>query len=353
AMAQPIPPRGFAGIDARSRRPDAIFELPGAVRKRRWTVEPKATARQRGQRGGGGSSPSKPGAAPVLTELKGVDSAYPLYGTLALHHGPYAHRLPLDCILIGDALADKLGLRPGDRLRYGATTFTVADVIADEPDRLGEGFTLGPVALVTMEGLRSTGLIQPGSLFESKYRIRLPAGADARATRATLQKRYASTGWQIRDRDRAAAGAERFFENMGQFLALIGLAALIIAGIGVSNGVSSYLSMKRSGIATLKVLGGTSRDIERIYLLQIGCVALLAVGAGLVVGAVAPPILIALAGDMLPIRPGFHVHPVPLATSAAYGALIALIFTLPPLERARTQPAAVIFRSLIDPRRTV
>jgi putative ABC transport system permease protein len=39
-------------------------------------------------------------------------------------------------------------------------------------------------------------------------------------------------------------------------------------------------------------------------------------------------------------------------TSAIYGLLIALIFTLPPLERARTQPAAAIFRSLVDSRRT-
>jgi putative ABC transport system permease protein len=291
-----------------------------------------------------------PGKAPVLTELKGVDAAYPFYGTLALEHGRYNHSLPPDRILIGSALAEKLGLRPGDPLRYGIKTFTVADVITDEPDRLGEGFTLGPVALVSMEGLRGTGLIQPGSLYESKYRIRLPANTDPRAVRATLQKRYASAGWQIRDRDRAAAGAERFFENMGQFLALIGLAALIIAGIGVSNGVSSYLGQKRIGIATLKVLGGTSRDIERIYMLQIGFVAVLAIVTGLAVGSVLPPLLIAAAGDMLPISPGFHVHPMPLATSAAYGVLIALIFTLPPLERARTQPAAAIFRSLVDPR---
>lgn len=294
---------------------------------------------------------STPAAA--LTELKGVDTAYPLYGTLALHEGSYAPSFSPDRILIGAALAERLSITPGDQLRYGTATFTVAGIIADEPDRVGEGFTLGPVALVSIEGMRRTGLIQPGSLFESKYRIRLPEGEDAHALRERLEKRFASAGWEFKDRDRAAPGANRFFERMGQFLSLIGLTALVIAGIGVSNGVSSYLALKRPGIATLKVLGATSADIERIYLLQVSVIAALGIGCGLVVGALLPPVIVMLAGDMLPVSPGFQFHPMPLVTSAIYGLLIALIFSLPPLARARTQPAAAIFRSLVDPRQGI
>ncbi|AOF94641.1 ABC transporter permease [Sphingobium sp. RAC03] len=292
----------------------------------------------------------RPDSAAVLTELKGVDSAYPLYGTLALQGGVYRAPLAPDRILIGPALADRLSVKPGDRLVYGTATFTIADVIADEPDRLGEGFTLGPVAIVSLDGLRRTGLIQPGSLYDSKYRLRLSPGADAQAVREDLEKRYASAGWEYKDRDRAAPGASRFIVRMGQFLSLIGLAALVIAGIGVSNGVASYLALKRPGIATFKVLGATSTDIARIYLLQIGCVALLGIACGLIVGALLPPAIVALAGDVLPVSPGFQLHPLPLVTSAAYGLLIAFLFTLPPLARARTQPAALLFRGVVDAR---
>lgn len=292
----------------------------------------------------------RPDSAAVLTELKGVDSAYPLYGTLALQGGVYRAPLAPDRILIGPALADRLSVKPGDRLVYGTATFTIADIIADEPDRLGEGFTLGPVAIVSLDGLRRTGLIQPGSLYDSKYRLRLAPGADAQAVREDLEKRYASVGWEYKDRDRAAPGASRFIVRMGQFLSLIGLAALVIAGIGVSNGVASYLALKRPGIATFKVLGATSTDIARIYLLQIGCVALLGIACGLIVGALLPPAIVALAGDVLPVSPGFRLHALPLVTSAAYGLLIAFLFTLPPLARARTQPAALLFRGVVDAR---
>ncbi|MFL0416038.1 ABC transporter permease [Sphingomonas sp. 179-I 2A4 NHS] len=288
----------------------------------------------------------------VLTELKGVDRAYPLYGTLTLKQGRYAPLDP-DKVVIGEALADRLAIGPGARLRYGEADFTVSGIIGDEPDRVGEGFTLGPVAIVSMEGLRRTGLIQPGSLYDSKYRVRLPAGSDAPALREQLEKANAPLGWSLKDHTRAAPGANRFFERMGQFLSLIGLAALVIAGIGVSNGVSSYIAQKRSAIATLKVLGASGGDIARIYLLQIAAVGALAITLGLIVGALVPPGIVAALGDVLPVRPGFAIHPLPLATSAIYGVLIALAFTLPPLARARTQPAAAIFRALVDPRLTI
>jgi putative ABC transport system permease protein len=308
------------------------------------TIRMRAMAQPVGRRAGG--TPSA-----VLTELKGVDSAYPLYGTLALRHTHYAPLAP-DRMFIAPALGERLGVGPGDRLRYGDAEFVIADVIADEPDRVGEGFTLGPVAIVSLEGLRRTALIQPGSLMTSKYRVRLPPGQDAHALREQLEKSHAADGWEFKDRERAAPGTDRFIGRLGQFLSLIGLTALIIAGIGVSNGVASYLALRRGSLATLKVLGATSTDIERIYFLQIGAVAVLAVLLGLAVGAVTPSLIVALVGDVLPVQPGFQLHPLPLATSAAYGLLIALIFTLPPLARARTEPVAAIVRALVDPPRT-
>ncbi|MBS50564.1 MAG: ABC transporter permease [Sphingobium sp.] len=306
------------------------------------TIRMRAMAQRVGQ--GRGNAPPA-----ILTELKGVDAAYPLYGALALRHGIYR---PLDAgdILIGDALSQRLDIGRGAKLRYGDALFIVRDIIVDEPDRLGEGFTLGPVAITSLSGLRRTGLIQPGSLYSTKYRIRLDPRYDAATVRKDWEKARAGEGWTFKDRDRAAPGANRFIDRMGQFLSLIGLAALVIAGIGVSNGVASYLAGKRNGIATLKVLGASAADIARIYRLQVGAVALLGIAAGLVVGAVLPPLVVALAGDVLPVSPGFRLFPLPLATSALYGLLIAFLFTFPPLARARTQPAAALFRGAIERR---
>lgn len=315
----------------------AAFRREGALSE---TIRLRAMAQRAGEGHG-------PGA--VLTALKGVDGAYPLYGALMLKQGP-ARGLQADEVVIGQALADRLNIRPGDALRYGTATFRVRDIIVDEPDRVGEGFTLGPVAITSIEGIKRTGLIQPGSLYESKYRIRTTPGVDVEAAGDRLTREFPSAGFAIKDRDRAAPGTSRFFERMGQFLSLIGLAALAIAGIGVSNGVASYLAIKRNGIATLKILGASSADIARIYLMQIGAVAALAIGCGLVAGVVLPLGLVAAVRDILPVQPGFAIAPWPLVTSALYGLLIAFIFTMPPLAHARTLPAAALFRETVDKR---
>ncbi|QIK78172.1 ABC transporter permease [Sphingomonas piscis] len=304
------------------------------------TVRTQAMARRGDEQGVG-----------VLTELKAVDRNYPLFGEFKVQ-GAGLPLGPADA-LIGPGLAERLALKIGDRVRYGEANFLVRGIISDEPDRVSEGFTLGPVAIVSLEGLRRTRLIAPGSLFQSKYRIRLAEGGEPEPVIERLQGRFENQGWEFQSRNGAAPGASRFFDRMGQFLSLIGLAALVIAGIGVGNGVTSYLAGKRNGTATLKILGATSQDIGRIYFLEIGIVAAAAVGLGLIAGAVLPLLAISVAGDLLPVQPRFAIHPVPLATSAEYGLLIAFIFALPPLARARLYPAASQFRALVDERRRI
>jgi putative ABC transport system permease protein len=233
-------------------------------------------------------------------------------------------------------------------VKFGEKAFRIDGIIADEPDRLGEGFTLGPVAIIGIDDLPATQLIQPGSLYESKYRIRLPADADPAAVGKSLTAAFPDAGWDVTDRSNGAPGTRRFIERMGQFLSLVGLAALVIAGIGVGNGVASYLAGKRPGLATLKVLGADSATVARIYGLQILTVAALAIVAGLAAGAVAPAAIGAIAGDVLPVRPGFALYPLPLAVSAAYGLLIAVAFALPPLAATRRVPAAGLYRATVS-----
>ncbi len=289
------------------------------------------------------------GEQSVPIELKGVDNSYPLYGALRLTDGRTVSAPKADSAWIGAALAERMGAKVGETIRLGSATFKIGGIIAEEPDRLGEGFTLGPVVLVSLDGLSRTGLVQPGSLYQTKYRVRMTSGNPA-ATVETFEKRFAEAGWETRTRDRAAPGASRFVDRMGDFLTLVGLAALAIAGIGIGGGVSSYLAARRRNIATLKVLGATSGIVARVYLIQIAAVALVGIVAGLIVGALSTPLLVTLAGQVLPVGPGFSLQPAPLALSALYGLLIALGATAMPLVEGAEVPAAGLLRGVIDGR---
>lgn len=288
------------------------------------------------------------GSDSILAELKAVDDVYPLYGKLTLQGGKIAKVPPRGHVYIGPSLADRLNLKIGASVRFGEARFVVDGVIGDEPDRLGEGFTLGPVALVSLESMTDTKLVQPGSLYESKYRIKVASGTDPSAVVKSIEKQFPHAGFDIEDRSNGAPGTRRFIERMGQFLTLVGLASLVIAGIGVGNGVGSYLEGKRGSIATLKVTGADSGMIFRIYLMQILTVTALAVVVGLAFGSLMPPVIGWLAGDILPVAPGITIHPIPLLVSALYGLSIALAFAIPPLARARSIPAAGLLRAVSD-----
>ncbi len=288
-------------------------------------------------------------AAPI--QLKAVDGAYPLYGRITLTDGRrVAGPLPGQAWIV-PALAERLGLKRGASFKVGAATLTVAGVIADEPDRLGEGFTLGPVAIVAMQTLPVTRLIQPGSLYDTRYRLRLPAGRDPAAVSERFRDAYPAGGWEAKTRNRASPGASRFVDRMGEFLTLVGLAALAIAGIGVGNGVASFLAARRGGIATLKVLGATTADVARVYAIEIGAAASAGVAGGLAIGILSVPLLGKALAGALPVVPELTLEAWPLVRAAAYGLLIAAAFAAPPLAAAGATSAAGLLRGALAPMR--
>lgn len=281
----------------------------------------------------------------VLAEVKAVDGAYPFYGALTLTDGA---RLMPGSVAIDPALVARVR---GGRLALGQANFRVAGVIASESDATGDGFGFGPRVLMRSEDLGRTGLLEPGSLFRASYRVKLPADVAPVAAAKALKAALPGTSWTLTDRTNSAPGTRQFIDRLGQFLTLVGLTALVVAGVGVGNGVTAYLAAKSTTIAALKAMGAGSGVVFRSYGAQIGLVALVAVVIGAALGAAVPWVIVQAAGDALPVPPTLAVYPWPLLTAAAYGLLIAAGFAVLPLVRARDLPAARLLRDTVEPAR--
>ena len=282
-----------------------------------------------------------------LTQVKGIDGAYPLYGTAELEPD-----MPLDQALslqdgtpgavMDRVLVDRLGLEIGDVFRLGTQDFTLSAVLTREPDYAGGAFSFGPRTLVRTVDLAGSGLLAPGTLFDTEYRLRLSPEADLSALRAEARRVLEGARWQ--DRRDGAPGVSQFVDRLGAFLVLVGLAGLAVGGVGVSAAVRAYLDEKTATIATLKTLGAEGRTIFLTYLLQIGALTLLGIALGLMLGAALPIAFGTVLEERLPVPAVFAVHPAPLAEAALYGLLAALLFTLWPLARTENVRAAALFR---------
>ena len=291
------------------------------------------------------------GTESLLGELKAVGGGFPLYGSFTLAGGGTLDEALSRGVVIGRDAADRLDVNIGDRIRIGFATLPVGGVLIGEPDKVAEGFVLGPTLMMDTERFRATGLERPGTLYRTHYRIRLPQGADPGVAAERIEEAFPAAGFRIQDRTNAAPGARRFILNTGQFLTMVGLTSLLVAGVGVASGVGSYLSGKTRSIASLKSVGAGSRLIFSLYLIQIAIVAVGAVLAGIAVGALVPWVVGLVAGDTLPVPPRGGLYPLPLIGALAYGLLATFVFALVPLVRARDIPAARLFRDTVEKRR--
>lgn len=292
----------------------------------------------------------------ALTQVKGVDAAYPLTGALLLDPpmspaAALATRDGLPGAVMDPVLADRLGLATGDIFALGTARFRLAARIAREPDSAAGGFSFGPRTILRTADLAGSGLLEPGSLFDSRYRLMLPEGADLATLQAAALARFRDTGLRWQDARRGAPGAERFVDRMGSFLVLIGLAGLAVGAIGIAASVRSHLDSRVGTMAVLKAMGAESRTIFAAYLAQIAVLALIGIAAGLVLGTALPVLAGPLIAARLPIPVSILPAAAPLAEAALYGALTAAIFALWPLARTREVKAAALFRDLGPGRR--
>jgi putative ABC transport system permease protein len=289
----------------------------------------------------------------ALVELKAVDANYPMLGALTLDPNvPVADLLTERDGAFGAAvdstLLARLDLKLGDRVTIGNAAFQIRSVVEAEPDKLAGNVGLGPRFLISEASLRATGLLQPGSLVRWIYRLELPANAadDRAASQLIESARNAlpEAGWEIRSRGNASPQLERTISRFTQFLTLVGLAALLVGGVGVANAVKSHIDRRRDVIASFKALGATGRDVFTIYLTQVVVLAGIGSVIGLAAGAALPFVIVGVFGKLLPLPVIPALHPDELALSFIYGLLTALAFGLWPLGRVHDVPVAALFR---------
>lgn len=295
-----------------------------------------------------------------LIELKAVDSNYPLYGVADVSprqpfNELFANREGVFGAAVDERLLAKLGLPQGGIIKINNALFELRALLRREPDRVAGGFTLGPRVLISEFALRATGLIQPGSLINFNYRVALPPNTYTRERVAqwveAANKAFPDAGWQPRDRWNPAPGVRRFIQQVGAFLTLVGLTALVVGGVGVGSAVKTYLDRRRDDIATLKCIGASGQFIFFMFLAEVMTLAVIGVAIGVLLGAILPIAAQFALSGILPFKAEFSLYLQPVVSAAAFGLLTALAFAIWPLARAKEISPAVMFRDLVAPAR--
>jgi len=288
-----------------------------------------------------------------LVELKGVDDAYPLYGTMTLKSG-LALREVLDFkdgqfgAVADMALLDALGLKLGDAFQIGDESYQLRDIITHEPDRAFRAFSLGPRVMVKRESLMATGLVYEGAEVYYYSHIKLPKGTFAADVLASIDVAFPNAGWRMVNAQEGVPGVERTLAMAHVFLLFIGLGILLIGGAGISSAVRAHIHAKLSTIAILKSIGTP----PRVVALSIGFEVMFAAGIGAMLGVglgVFGAVLVASSlADQVPFALSLMPPLKPLVAAALFGLLIALLFAWWPLMSVGSVTARLLLRERFD-----
>ena len=297
------------------------------------------------------------GDAMQLAEVKAVGMGYPLRGVLQISDQPFSAPRTTTAIpnpgqvWLDERLLQALGLRVGDSVDLGSRRFRIEQVLAYEPDRAGDLFSLAPRLLLNLADIPSTGLIQPGSRVE--YRLLLAGEPAALEGFKAWAKPILKTGEKLQGVRDARAELQLTLERADRFLALAALVSVILAGVGVAIAARRFAARHWDSVAIMRCIGATQARVTRLFVLELLLLAILAGVAGLVVGYLAQYGLSGTLGQLvshteLPPPSGW-----PMGPALITGFVTLLGFGLPPLLRLReVSPLRVLRRELgpVDPR---
>ena len=301
-----------------------------------------------------------------LASIKAVSSEYPLRGGLTVtrevtSETPAAaaglHPAATDelvarapapgTVWVDRALLQALGLSQGQQLQLGEKTFRIARVILVEPDRGTSFINFAPRAMLAIEDLPSTRLVQPGS--RVTYRLLGAGEPGAVAGFEAWVKARLRAGQRMETLEAGRPELRMTLDRSQQFLALVSLLSALIAAVAIGLAARRFAERHLDGFAVLKALGAAQRLLVWSLLLEMLWLALAGAAAGALTGWAAHWALTGLAAAMIdiPLPPPSWW---PALQAAAAGIVLILGFAaVPVLRLAGVPPLRVLRRELGPP----
>ncbi len=293
------------------------------------------------------------GEVTQLAEVKAVSPGYPLRGALQISDQPFAPPRVVTAIpdpgqvWLDERLLQTLNLQVGASVALGARSFRIAQVLAYEPDRAGDLFSIAPRLMMNLADVPSTELLQVGSRVEN--RLLLTGDSAVLETFKRWAKARLVTGEKLQGVRDARAELQVALDRAQRFLNLAALVSVILAGVGVAIAARRFATRHWDSVAILRCVGATQGVVMRLYLLELLMLALLASAAGLAVGYVAQAGLSSLLGQLVSSTDLPAPSAWPMLPALATGFVTLLGFGLPPLLQLRDVPPLRVLRRNLGP----
>lgn len=286
-----------------------------------------------------------------LLQVRAIDEGYPYYGDVTTQPpGVWGEHLDEGKVLVDPAVLIQLGVEVGDTLVVGRERLEIAGTVDDLPTDLAYQTAIGPRIHLSPETLGLSELLTVGSLARYEAFLRMPDEGTRRGFEEQYDSIFRADNVSFSLAEQQAQSLSNGVRFLGRFLALVGLGALLLGGVGVASAIHVYIREKRASIAVLRCIGAAQMTAFVAYLIQAAWLGLLGAVGGVVVGLAAQALLPTILAGVLPVEVTTRFSPGSVLAGLGIGVWVAVIFALIPLLDARDVPPLAALRQDFESR---
>ena len=286
----------------------------------------------------------------LFTRIKTVDEKYPLYGEVDYEPIEAYERMQREpnTILINESLSKTLNIKINEQVKVQDQNFTVIGIIKSVPDVSGF-VAFGDWALAgkqTLEILKLNGI---GSFLNYEYKVKFNNDDDPAEIEKKIENIFKNDQKvKLRYPENSASGIKRIINNFSQFLSLVSISAMLIAGIGIANTLLSFINQNNMSIAVRKAVGFYSGNIKTLYYLQLFILLFVIT----VISYGSSFLIVPIADKYLSDGLGLNVYPVfsflNFFKIFLVGLLVLVIFSIPTISSIDQVKASNLFRNVFQ-----
>ena len=286
----------------------------------------------------------------LFTRIKTVDEKYPLYGEVVYEPEDAYERMQKEpkTILINESLSKTLKIKINDKVKVQDQSFIVVGIIKSVPDVSGF-VAFGDWALAgkqTLEILKLNGI---GSFLNYEYKVKFKPSDDPEKIESKIKDIFKDDQKvKLRFPENSASGLKRIINNFSQFLSLVSISAMLIAGIGIANTLLSFINQNNMSIAVRKAVGFYSGNIKTLYYLQLFILLFIIT----VISYGSSFLIVPIADKYLSDGLGLNVYPkfslINFIKIFIVGLLVLIIFSIPTISSIDQVKASNLFRNVFQ-----
>ncbi|MFK8013085.1 MAG: ABC transporter permease [Marinicellaceae bacterium] len=210
----------------------------------------------------------------LLTRIKAVSDAYPLYGELVLKKNNKTWET--GTVLVEQQVLSSLNVKIGDSIQIGEATFIIHDEIITEPDRPLTAFGFGARVIMHASDLPQTALMGQKSRINYRLEIKI-AEPEKQILFNELKALTQNTKVSVRTAEQSNTSVSNLSQNFLVFLKLLVIAVIVLSGIGIMSIVRAFVSRQKDTNAIRIAMGEKSTSVINSYRLLFSIMAIFSV----------------------------------------------------------------------------